>query len=473
MTLRQCVARVALILALTVAAGAAEEHSRWYAGRWDSTIYNLSERPRTVGVRIEVEDEETGLAVPGAAVTLKGVYVEEYLTIPRDRTAVTVGGSKEREFELSAVTGRDGVVVFALRWQKKYPWSFGERPKKMGRGGSWTYDEYKPWIRAVDDVEKVQVIEVRHPLYQRADIRFDFRHLLKFGQDTASELQEPRIYRAFQKAWVEEINRKHVTFCVLDLGTKFPDFNDRSCTRPEFFQKVRDKDFAAVYTRPQNWFSWGEHPQSICGPYFVYVLPRISLRPRSGRVDVIVRRPERRPDDVRRDEDQGEREATEKRKAERRWREQEERERRGVEARREREREEARARQRPKEERRKRERPERQTPREEPRASDERRVEPVGISFETLTRHKRKELGLFVGVTGALVTSVEAGSPAAQAGLQPGMVIYAVEHRVVSTASDLEAVLRRKKPGDQFLVGFWRKRGGRWERDGKFVSVRE
>jgi uncharacterized membrane protein YgcG len=48
------------------------ERKGWYAGVWDSTIYNLSEKPHTVGVRIEVLDAETGLPIPNARVTLEG-----------------------------------------------------------------------------------------------------------------------------------------------------------------------------------------------------------------------------------------------------------------------------------------------------------------------------------------------------------------------------------------------------------------
>lgn len=68
-----------------------------------------------------------------------------------------------------------------------------------------------------------------------------------------------------------------MNFCVLDLDTKFKDFENKKCRRPEFFEKILREDWGTVYQRPYNWFSRGKRPQSDCGPYFVYILDRIPL----------------------------------------------------------------------------------------------------------------------------------------------------------------------------------------------------
>jgi len=95
------------------------------------------------------------------------------------------------------------------------------------------------WIRAVDDIEKVQRIEIRHPRYRYVGVLFSFKHLLEFGQDKTSEFQEPRLFDEFKEAWTKEIACQSVKFCVLDLGKEFPDFQNTKSRRPEFFEKIR------------------------------------------------------------------------------------------------------------------------------------------------------------------------------------------------------------------------------------------
>jgi putative serine protease PepD len=57
---------------------------------------------------------------------------------------------------------------------------------------------------------------------------------------------------------------------------------------------------------------------------------------------------------------------------------------------------------------------------------------------------------------GALVGSVEAGQPAAQAGLQQGDVITKVGDQAVTDAADLTAAIRTFKPGDKVTVTYTR-----------------
>ena len=247
--------------------------NRWNAGAWDSSIDNLAEHPHTVGVRIKVVDAENRIPVKEVQVKLTGKYLEEKVGRSGDEVGIP-REPQEREFELKAETGKDGVAVFALNWQKLYPWRsyFGKHPPReaIGKGGS--YRIKRSWVRAVDDVEKAQKIEIRHPRYQYAEKKLGFGRFLNVGQEKKSATQRPAIFDKFEKAWQGEIKRQNVKFCVLDLGKKFSDFENKKCTRIEFFEKIRAEDWGKLYRKPQNWFSRGDHPQSLCGPYFVYLI---------------------------------------------------------------------------------------------------------------------------------------------------------------------------------------------------------
>jgi len=180
-------------------------------------------------------------------------------------------------------------VVFALSWEKEYPWRFGRPEPKVDKRGNITfYDVHTSWKRAVDDIEKIREIEIRYPDYKYVRVPFDFSQLTGFGQNEHSESQEPRLFKEFEDAWHREMKRPGVRFCVLDLGKDFDDFGNKRNTRAEFFQKIREEDFGTVYREPTNWFSVGEHPQSECGPYFVYLL-YFDLEPRSGVIDIRLR----------------------------------------------------------------------------------------------------------------------------------------------------------------------------------------
>jgi len=257
----------------------------WYNGLWDSSIYNRSEKPKTIALRIEIMDAETGIAVSGAKIQLKGNWLEERIGTSGDEVGIPYE-PQEREFEMSATSGPNGVVVFALSWEKEYPWQFGRPEPKIDKGGNVVfYDVHTSWKRAVDDIEKIHEIEILHPDYKFVRVPFDFSHLTEFGQDKRSESQEPYLFEEFENAWHQEMKKQNVKFCVLNLGKSFNDFGNKHCTRPEFFEKVRQKDFGTVYRQPSNWFSVGEYPQSECGPYFVYLL-YFNIEPRSGVIDI-------------------------------------------------------------------------------------------------------------------------------------------------------------------------------------------
>jgi len=203
------------------------------------------------------------------------------------RSGVDVGipyEPQQKEFRLRAATNEDGVAVFALGWQKEYPWRvfFGDKaPEAYRKDGV-----RNSWIRAVDDIEKVQQIEIRHPRYNYKKIPFNFKYLLEFGQDGKRQMQRPELFDKFKQAWVKEIKRKGVKFCVLDLGTRFKDFENKKCRRLEFFEKIRREDWGTVYLKPYNWFSKGEHPQSECGPYFVYLFDELQIEKRTQEIEI-------------------------------------------------------------------------------------------------------------------------------------------------------------------------------------------
>ena len=279
-----------LLLCLWPVLGAEKKARQgWFNGTWDSTIYNLTDHPRTVGVRIEIVDAETRLPVTNADVRLTGTYFAEL--IGRSGSDANVPSEpQKRKFQVSATTGKGGVTVFALGWQKEYPWRsyFGKHPPRdYKKGTSGSYTTKRSWTRAVDDVEKAQKIEIRHPRYQYAETKLAFARFLDVGQNKKSATQRPAISDKFEEAWHDEMKRENVKFCVLDLGKKFPDFGNKKSKRVEFFEKIRKEGYGKLYTKPRNWFSKGDHPQSLCGPYFVYII-EVSLKRRSVQIDVKV-----------------------------------------------------------------------------------------------------------------------------------------------------------------------------------------
>lgn len=252
----------------------------WYAGVWDSTVYIDGLHPRTIAVRIEIVDADTQIPVKDATVRLHGKYWEEW--VGREFPADELGAPlepQEREFELRATTQEDGVIVFALGWHKEWPWQ-----SYFGMPGSTPRDSQ--WIGAVDDIEKVQRIEIRHPRYHYREIPLNFRHLTEFGQRKWSDMQDPALFRQFEEAWTNEIKRRDVRFFILDLPEEFPDFRNEKSKRSEFFEKVRNEDWGTIYRDLNSVIGWN-WPPTKCGPYFAYVLHRIELRGSAQEIQII------------------------------------------------------------------------------------------------------------------------------------------------------------------------------------------
>ncbi len=71
----------------------------------------------------------------------------------------------------------------------------------------------------------------------------------------------------------------------------------------------------------------------------------------------------------------------------------------------------------------------------------------LGVSVANLTPEIARQFGTAVE-SGALVTGVDSGGPAAEAGLEPGSVITALGSQEVADTGDLLAALRDHRPGD-------------------------
>lgn len=66
-----------------------------------------------------------------------------------------------------------------------------------------------------------------------------------------------------------------------------------------------------------------------------------------------------------------------------------------------------------------------------------------GVEVEDLTPQIKRELGLSARTTGVVVTDLEPGSSAAEAGLQPGDIIQEVNHHEVAAVSEFERAVRQ------------------------------
>jgi hypothetical protein len=231
------------------------------AGQWDASIYNLIEHPKTVALRIEVTDSDTGMPISDAQVLFRGTY-----TIKGRNSRHPDGERSEerKDYELTIATDNKGIAIASFGWHKEYPWSEGN-----------------------DDIEKVQNIQIRSQDYYQVEMGLFFERFLSVGQRPDSITQEPAVFNKFEEAWHNECSRSDVRFCVFDLGTEFPDFGNKYSKRPEFFEKIYNKNWYKNYKEPQNWFSKGESPQSLCGPYFIYLvqIPMYRLKHRDKNQD--------------------------------------------------------------------------------------------------------------------------------------------------------------------------------------------
>ncbi|MCA9236510.1 MAG: Do family serine endopeptidase [Planctomycetales bacterium] len=78
-------------------------------------------------------------------------------------------------------------------------------------------------------------------------------------------------------------------------------------------------------------------------------------------------------------------------------------------------------------------------------------VRTLGMALDQLTPEVAQQLGLD-GATGVVITAVEPNSPAARAGLEPGMVIRQIGRRAVGSVSDAQAALTNVTSGKGVLL---------------------
>ena len=84
----------------------------------------------------------------------------------------------------------------------------------------------------------------------------------------------------------------------------------------------------------------------------------------------------------------------------------------------------------------------------------------LGVAIQSMTPDLAQSFGLSKP-EGALVSSVEHGSPAEKAGLASGDIILAVNGRAVDQAGDLARIIGETKPGSKVQLRIWRKGASR------------
>ena len=84
----------------------------------------------------------------------------------------------------------------------------------------------------------------------------------------------------------------------------------------------------------------------------------------------------------------------------------------------------------------------------------------LGISIQEVNQSLADSFGLGKPA-GALVSSVENGSPAARAGLEPGDVILALNGKPIQTSGELPPLVANIRPGETARLQVWRKGGTR------------
>jgi serine protease Do len=80
----------------------------------------------------------------------------------------------------------------------------------------------------------------------------------------------------------------------------------------------------------------------------------------------------------------------------------------------------------------------------------------LGVTIQEVSQPLAESFGL-KSAGGALVSSVEAGSPAAKAGLKEGDVILSLDGQNISRSIDLSARVAELRPGENATLSIWRK----------------
>jgi len=75
-----------------------------------------------------------------------------------------------------------------------------------------------------------------------------------------------------------------------------------------------------------------------------------------------------------------------------------------------------------------------------------------GITVEPLTPQLARQLGLNEGEKGVVISSVDPGSPAAEAGLRPGDVIKEVDRQEIKSVEDYNRAMAKANPKEGLLL---------------------
>ena len=74
------------------------------------------------------------------------------------------------------------------------------------------------------------------------------------------------------------------------------------------------------------------------------------------------------------------------------------------------------------------------------------------MAVQELTSQLARQLGLEPGATGVVISDIKDGSPAAEAGLQPGDLISEVNRTAVKNLNDYQRALKQVKNGENLLL---------------------
>ncbi len=80
----------------------------------------------------------------------------------------------------------------------------------------------------------------------------------------------------------------------------------------------------------------------------------------------------------------------------------------------------------------------------------------IGVVIQEVTRELADSFGMHKA-TGALISNVEKGGPADNAGVQPSDVILKFDGKVIASSSDLPRIVAATRPGSKVAVELWRK----------------
>lgn len=76
----------------------------------------------------------------------------------------------------------------------------------------------------------------------------------------------------------------------------------------------------------------------------------------------------------------------------------------------------------------------------------------LGIEVENISTETARQLGYASSEEGVVITKVKPGSPAAMAGIRPGFLIQAVNHKKISNTTDYEAALNEASQNKRVLL---------------------